>query len=117
MPEFQVCCMILAFQMMIFLAQAAEGAPEDPVKKILSTLLLPAIIFIMMWLLVIRPYRKEEKTRKDMITSLAKGDTVVTSSGIHGKVVEFRDNNETVVLNISKDTNVVFNTSTITKKK
>ena len=52
-----------------------------------------------------------------MIEGLQKGDTVLTSSGIHGKVVEFRDNNETVVLNIAKDTNVVFNSSVLTKKK
>ena len=41
----------------------------------------------------------------------------MTTSGIHGKVVEFKDNNESVVLNIAKETNVTFSTSSIVKKK
>ncbi|EMG01255.1 preprotein translocase subunit-like protein [Leptospira borgpetersenii str. Noumea 25] len=52
-----------------------------------------------------------------MIGGLKKGDEVVTSSGIHGKVVEIKDNNEVVVLNIAKDTNVSFTASTVLKKK
>jgi preprotein translocase subunit YajC len=52
-----------------------------------------------------------------MIKALEKGDTVITSSGIQGKVVEFKDNNESVVLNIAKDTNVTFTAVSIVKKK
>ena len=52
-----------------------------------------------------------------MIDSLQKGDSIVTSGGIHGKIIEFRDNNETVVINIAKDTNVTFNSNVISKKK
>ena len=74
-------------------------------------------MLIIMYFLVIQPQRKEEKNKKAMIQALQKGDTVVTSSGIHGKVVEFKDNNESVVLNIAKDTNVTFTTNSIIKKK
>ena len=52
-----------------------------------------------------------------MIAALVKGDSVITTSGIHGKVVEFKDNNESVVLNVAKDTNITFSASTILKKK
>lgn len=52
-----------------------------------------------------------------MIGNLQKGDTVVTSSGLHGKIVEFKDNNETVVLSVSANTNITFDTSAILKKK
>lgn len=98
--------------MFIMLAEEGEGT-----KSILSTLILLPIMFLMMYFLVIRPQRKEEEDRKKMIEGLQKGDTVVTSSGIHGKIVEFKENNELVVLNISKDTNVTFNSSVISKKK
>ncbi|MDX1959960.1 MAG: preprotein translocase subunit YajC [Leptospiraceae bacterium] len=103
----------LAFQLFTVLAQdAADGG-----KSAISSLILIPVMIVMIYFLVIRPQQKEEKKRKEMIASLAKGDSVVTSSGIHGKIIEFRDNNETVVLNISKDTNVTFNSSSIVKKK
>ncbi|WP_201029362.1 preprotein translocase subunit YajC [Leptospira santarosai] len=92
------------------LAQAAGEGDKSP----FSTLLL---ILVIMYFLVIRPQRNEEKKRKEMIGGLKKGDEVVTSSGIHGKVVEIKDNNEVVVLNIAKDTNVSFTASTVLKKK
>ncbi len=104
----------LFFQAGYALAQDAGG---DPNKSIFSTLILIPVMFVIMYFLVIRPQRKEEKKKKEMISSLAKGDSVITNSGIYGKIIEFKDNNETVVLNIAKDTNVSFLASSITKKK
>ncbi|TGK10020.1 preprotein translocase subunit YajC [Leptospira fletcheri] len=106
----------------LLLAQASDaGAAAPSAGNPLSLLTSPygmiAVMFVIMYFLVIRPQRNEEKKRKSMIESLQKGDTVVTSSGIHGKVVEFKENNDVVVLAIAKDTNVTFNTSTIVKKK
>ncbi len=97
-----------------FLILAQEA---DPNKGIFSSLMLIPIMLVVMYFLVIRPQKKEENARREMITNLQKGDSVITQSGIHAKVVEFRDNNETVVLNIAQNTNVVFNTSAILAKK
>lgn len=82
-----------------------------------GTLLLIPIMLVVMYFLVIRPQRNEEKKRKEMISALTKGDTVVTSSGIHGKVVEVRESEQTVVLSIAANTNVVFSQSSILNKK
>ncbi|PJZ53511.1 preprotein translocase subunit YajC [Leptospira adleri] len=105
--------MTLNSMILLQLAQAAGDGDKSP----FSTLLLIPIMLVIMYFLVIRPQRSEEKKRKEMIESLKKGDEVVTSSGIHGKVVEIKDNNEVVVLNIAKDTNVSFTASTVLKKK
>ncbi|NBU98968.1 MAG: preprotein translocase subunit YajC [Spirochaetia bacterium] len=102
-----------AFPILFILAQETQ----DTTKSLVSTLILLPIMFLMMYFLVIRPQRKEEEDKKKMIDSLQKGDSVVTSGGIHGKIIEFRDNNETVVINIAKDTNVTFNSNVISKKK
>ncbi|MCZ8341882.1 MAG: preprotein translocase subunit YajC [Leptospira sp.] len=92
-------------------------AQEDGAKSSFQSLLIIPIMLVAMYFLVILPNKKEEKKRREMITNLQKGDTVVTNSGIHGKVVEFKDNNETVVLAVSANTNVTFETSAILKKK
>ncbi|EPG67518.1 preprotein translocase subunit YajC [Leptospira wolffii] len=100
----------------LLIAQAAgQAAPAQ--NGFLNIYTMIPVMLIIMYFIVIRPQRNEEKKRKAMIESLQKGDVVITSSGIHGKVVEFKDNNETVVLAIAKDTNVSFSTSTILKKK
>jgi len=95
----------------------AQDAGAEAGRSTLQSLLIIPIMLLAMYFLVIRPNKNEEKKRKEMITNLKKGDPVVTSSGLHGKVVEFRDNNETVVLNIGSDTQVVFEVSAILRKK
>ncbi|BDA78417.1 preprotein translocase subunit YajC [Leptospira kobayashii] len=95
----------------------AQDAGADSTKSSFQTLLIIPIMLVAMYFLVILPNKKEDKKRKEMIANLQKGDTVVTNSGLHGKIVEFKDNNETVVINISANTNVTFETSAIQKKK
>ncbi|HMV42866.1 MAG TPA: preprotein translocase subunit YajC [Leptospiraceae bacterium] len=104
--------LLATFQYLIYLAQDAGGQSSS-----LSALILFPIMLVIMYFLVIQPQRKEEKKKQEMIQGLVKGDSVVTTSGIHGKVVEFKDNNESVVLNVAKETNITFSTSAILKKK
>ncbi len=44
------------------------------------------LMVLMMWFMVIRPQKKEEKRRKEMIDSTKRGDEVVTIGGVHGTV-------------------------------
>ncbi|MCW7481499.1 preprotein translocase subunit YajC [Leptospira kanakyensis] len=92
-------------------------AQEEGAKSSLQSLIIIPIMLVAMYFLVILPNKKEEKKRKEMITNLQKGDNVVTNSGLHGKIVEFKDNNETVVLSVAANTNITFETSAILKKK
>jgi preprotein translocase subunit YajC len=105
--------MFFSLMSLVLLAQEAQG----DVRSTITQLILVPLVILFIYLFVIRPQNKESESIKKMISELAKGDQVITSSGIHGKVVEFRDNDETIVLNIAKDTNVTFNTSAIVKKK
>src|SRR5690606_1490611 len=61
-----------------------------------STLVLFGGMFVIMYFLMIRPNMKKQKQEKKYQEELKAGTWVVTTSGIHGKVVEL--NNETVVL-------------------
>jgi preprotein translocase subunit YajC len=63
-------------------AQAGSGGFE-----MLNSLLVPTILIIgIMYFLMIRPQQKRMKEHKEMIASVRRGDTVVTSGGIIGKV-------------------------------
>jgi preprotein translocase subunit YajC len=53
-----------------------------------------AMIFIIAYFLVIRPNRKKAKQHEDLIKSTRKGDSVVTTGGLIGKVTRVVDDAE-----------------------
>jgi preprotein translocase subunit YajC len=73
-------------------AQATEAAPKAPEGNIIGGLLPFILMFVVLWLLMIRPQMKRAKEHKAMVDTLAKGDEIVTSGGIAGRVTEVGDN-------------------------
>lgn len=54
--------------------------------------LLPfALMFVVLYLFMIRPQMKKQKNEKKFQAGIGKGSKVVTTSGIHGKIVEISD--------------------------
>lgn len=90
----------MIYSIMLMMPQGGEGG------GFMSLLPFLAIILIM-YFLMIRPQVKKQKERQKMIDALQKGDNVVTSGGIHGKVVGFTDNDKTVIVKV--DDNVKLN--------
>jgi preprotein translocase subunit YajC len=69
-------------------AQAAPGAFD-----MLNSLIVPTMLIIgIMYFLMIRPQQKRLKEHRDMVASIRRGDTVVTSGGIIGKVAKVDEN-------------------------
>ena len=58
-------------------------------------------MFAVIYLFMIRPQMKRQKNEKNFQGELAKGTKVITSSGIHGKIVELNENDGTVVVETS----------------
>jgi preprotein translocase subunit YajC len=57
--------------------------------------LLPFIlIFVIMYFLILRPQQKRVKQHQEMVKSLRRGDTVITSGGLIGKITKVVDDNE-----------------------
>ena len=52
------------------------------------------IILVIMYFLILRPQQKRQKTHQEMIKNVRRGDTVVTSGGLIGKIVKTVDDNE-----------------------
>ncbi len=63
---------------------AADAAPQGGLMDLLFPL---AIVFLIFYVLVIRPAGKERRAREDQVRNVKKNDKVVTNAGIHGKVV------------------------------
>ena len=75
-------------------AQAA-GAPG--MGDFVGMILPLVMIMVVFWFLLIRPQQKRTKEHQEMIGKVARGDTVVTSGGLIGKVSKVVDERELVV--------------------
>ncbi len=49
-------------------------------------------MLLVFWLFMIRPQAKKQREQKEFMESLSKGDQIVTSSGILGKITKIEDN-------------------------
>ena len=71
-------------------ASPAPAAGQSP--DMLTSLLPIAVLFAVFYFLLIRPQQKRTEEHKRMIDSVAKGDEVITSGGLVGKVNDLGDN-------------------------
>ena len=89
---------------MLVSAAYAQGLGAGSSDMIMS--LLPfVLIFVIMYFLIIRPQQQRAKTHREMIQSVRRGDTVVTSGGLIGKVTKVIDDKE-VQVEIAEGTRV-----------
>ena len=89
--------------MLISEAFAQAAAPAQASPDLLN--LLPLIgIFVVFYLLLIRPQAKKAKEQKLMIEALQKGDELATASGVLGRVVKIVGNY--VILQIAENVQV-----------
>jgi preprotein translocase subunit YajC len=72
----------------ILLMAPAEGAEEGGGWQ---TIIMFGAIFLVFYLFMIRPQMKKQKDAKKFKESLVNGTKVVTIGGIHGKILEVKD--------------------------
>ena len=71
----------------------AQAAPEG---NALMGMLPIILMFVILYFLMIRPQMKRQKEHRNLVAALAKGDEVVTASGMLGKVAKVTDSYVTV---------------------
>ena len=83
-------------------AQAAGGGDTN---SMLMSLLPFALIFVIMYFLILRPQQKRVKTHQEMVKNVRRGDTVVTNGGLIGRVAKVVDDHE-IEIEIADDVRV-----------
>ena len=79
--------------MNFFISDALAEAPAAARQAETFAGLLPLVIFgVVLYFLMIRPQVKRQKEHRKMVEGLAKGDEVVTSGGMAGKIIDIGDN-------------------------
>jgi preprotein translocase subunit YajC len=75
--------------------------PQSNMFVLLAQFILIMGIF---YFLLIRPQKAEQKKRQEMLSKINKNDEIVTSSGIHGTVVNVKD--KTVIVRIDENVKI-----------
>jgi preprotein translocase subunit YajC len=73
-------------------AQAAGGGSD-----MLVSLLPFVLIFVIMYFLILRPQQRRVKQHQEMVKNVRRGDTIVTSGGLVGKVTKVMDDDHVEV--------------------
>jgi preprotein translocase subunit YajC len=93
--------------MSLFIANAhAQAAGDAPQGGDLFQIAFLIGLFVLFYFIAIRPQRKRQKEHTELISALGKGDEVVTSSGILGKISSLDDTY--IVLTVSEKVELKF---------
>ena len=73
-----------------------------------------AILVVAFYFLLIRPQRTRSKKAQELMSSLTRGDEVVTAGGFHGRIKDIRD--DVIVITIASGIDVKVSKSSVSKK-
>jgi preprotein translocase subunit YajC len=79
----------------------APPAQGGSTQGSISSLIFLLLIVVVFYFFMIRPQMKRQKELQKFRSSLQKGDKVVTTGGIYGKVVEIKDN--VIIMEVDND--------------
>ena len=83
----------------ILLSTTGAGTTES----LLATFIPMILLFVFMYFIMIRPQQKEEKKKALMLSELAVGDTVLTTSGFYGTIIDIAD--DTLIVEFGNNRN------------
>jgi preprotein translocase subunit YajC len=86
--------------------------PAQP--SLLQPLLLFAAFGLFFYALIIRPQQRRDKEHKAMLSRLNKGDQVVTSGGLHGRVIGLTD--DVLTLEVAQGVKVKIDRSAVGRR-
>ena len=69
----------------------------------ISLVIWVVVLFVFMYFFMIRPQQKEQKEKTAMMSALAIGDTVLTTSGFYGVIIAIQD--DTVIVEFGSNKN------------
>ena len=72
-----------------------------------------AFFVLIMYFVAIRPHKKQQKQQQEMLSSMEKGDSVLTSSGFYGVVIDITDDSVIVEFGSNKNCRIPMQKSAI----
>lgn len=97
--------------MNLTLLQAAAAQPNGMFGGTWGTLIMMVVLILIFWLFFIRPQSKRQKELARAREAMKEGDRVVTSGGLHGKIVKVEAT--TFLVEVDKDVRIQIEKSAV----
>ncbi|MCR4425882.1 MAG: preprotein translocase subunit YajC [Firmicutes bacterium] len=81
--------------------------PAGQTQSLFSALLPFVILLVVFYFMLIRPQQAQKKKREQMLAGLRKGNRIITIGGIHGEILDIKDDVMTVNISDQPDKVVV----------
>ena len=81
----------------------STAAASSGTGALLSLVIPLAIVFLLMYFMIMRPQKKEQQRVKNMLAAMEVGDTVVTTSGFYGVLINITE--EDVIVEFGNNRN------------
>jgi preprotein translocase subunit YajC len=78
----------------MFITPAFAQTPGDFFSSPIGSILPFILIFVIMYFLILRPQQRRVKQHQEMVKNLRRGDTVISSGGLVGKVTKLVDDDQ-----------------------
>ena len=89
----------------------SEGGEPNPIASLLPFVLM----FLVLYLLILRPQMKKQRNQQRMIDELEKNDEIVTSGGIHGTILNIKD--DILVVKIADNVKIEVSRAAVSRVK
>jgi preprotein translocase subunit YajC len=87
--------------------------PQSPDQSPVPSFVFLLLIIVVFYFFMIRPQMKKQKDLKSYRENLSKGDKVVTTGGIYGKLLDIKD--QTVTVEIADNVRIKIDKNAILK--
>ena len=83
--------------------------------EMVSMLLIFGVFFAVLWFFIMRPQKKEQKRLQLMLSEMAVGDTVLTTSGFYGVIIDISEDDVIVEFGNNKNCRIPMQIAAITQ--
>ena len=127
MDKFNICTkwgagfFVGMFCVFLFTAKAlafggGQPGPEGAEAPNMLVTMFPFILmFVILYLLIIRPQQKKQRDHQRMVDELKKGDRVVTSGGMHGTITGIKEQEGILIVQVAKEVQIEVSRGSISR--
>jgi len=95
----------------VFLAAAQAPPAPGGMQQLVAGMMPLVLVFVIMYLLILRPQQTKAKQHSEMVNRLKVGDKIVTSGGIHGTISGVKD--RTVMVKVAEKVEMELSRSSV----
>lgn len=99
--------------MSLFISNAYAAPAAGPQGGGLEMLIMLAVFGAIFYFLLYRPQAKRVKEHKALVTSLSKGDEVMTQGGLLGRITKVSEEKEFIEISLNDTTNILVQKSSV----